>query len=90
VYITGLVKGTRVQGNMISTNASDGVVLACAQSVLVGGGGVGEGNSVVQNHGYGLYAHGVCVASVVQSNTIVANTQGNVNLSNAKGITYIP
>ena len=57
---------------------------------LVGGGGVGEGNSIVHNHSYGLYANGLCVGSVVQSNTIVDNTQGNVNLTNSKGITYIP
>jgi hypothetical protein len=39
---------------------------------------------------YGLYAVGVCSGSVVEANGIVANAQGNVNLSKSTGITYIP
>ncbi len=42
------------------------------------------------NTGYGLYAVGACNGSVVQGNTIVANSQGNVNITHARGIKYIP
>ena len=42
------------------------------------------------NQGYGLYARGGCNGSVVQGNTIAANGQGNVNLTNSRGITYVP
>jgi parallel beta-helix repeat protein len=90
VYLAGNVMGTRVQGNGISTNATDGVMLASAQNLMVGGGETGAGNPIVLNQGFGLYATGVCVGSVVQANTIVGNTQGNVNLTNSRGITYIP
>jgi parallel beta-helix repeat protein len=90
VYVAGKVNGTCVQGNSISTNATDGVMLAQAQSLMLGGSDAGAGNPIVLNQGYGLYAHGVCKGSVVQANTIVANAQGSVNLTNSKGITYIP
>jgi parallel beta-helix repeat protein len=59
VYVAGNVKGTRVQGNAISTNAIDGVMLAQAQSLMLGGSDAGAGNPIVLNHGYGLYAYGV-------------------------------
>ena len=66
------------------------VMLAQAQNLMLGGSDDGAGNPIVLNQGYGLYARGVCKGSVVQANTIVANAQGNVNLTNSKGITYIP
>jgi parallel beta-helix repeat protein len=90
VYVTGTVTGTRVQGNAITTSGSDGVMLAQAKRLMLGGSDAGAGNPIVLNQGFGLYAYGVCTGSVVQANTIVANGQGNVNLTNSKGITYIP
>jgi parallel beta-helix repeat protein len=90
VYVTGKVAGTRVQGNAIATNGADGVMLAGARSLMLGGSNPGAGNPVVLNQGFGLYAYGVCKGSIVQANTIVANAQGNVNLTNSKGVTYIP
>jgi hypothetical protein len=50
----------------------------------------GQGNRIVTNSGYGVYAVGACNGSVVQGNTIVANSQGNVDITHARGITYIP
>jgi parallel beta-helix repeat protein len=90
VYVTGKVTGTQVQGNAITTSGSDGVMLVQAQSLMLGGNATDAGNPIVHNQGFGLYALGVCTGTVAQANTIVANGQGNVNLTNSKGITYIP
>jgi trimeric autotransporter adhesin len=97
VYVTGVVTGTKVQDNAISGNATDGVALVRARRVTIGGdpSGAGSqivadpGNRIVTNQGYGLYARGACNGSVVQGNTIVANAQGNVNITNSRGITYM-
>src|SRR5579883_717775 len=94
VYVTGVVTGTQIQDNAISGNASDGVTLVKARRVTIGGNSSGtgsqavggQGNRIVTNRGYGLYARGACNGSVVQGNTIVANAQGNVNLTNSRGI----
>jgi hypothetical protein len=74
------------------------VMLAEAWRVEIGGNSSGAGNQIVanpgnqivSNQGYGLEALGVCTGSVVQGNTIAANTQGNVDLSKSTGVTYIP
>ncbi len=97
VYVTGTVTGTQVQNNAISGNASDGVALVKAKKVTIGGNSSTsgsqivptQGNKIITNRGYGLYARGKCNGSVVQGNTIAANAQGNVNLSQSRGITYI-
>ncbi len=88
--ISGVVTGTRVQGNEINTNAGNGVMLDQAQGVTIGGSFSGAGNGIVGNQGYGLYAYGLCAGSVVQENVIVANAKGNVNLTKSRGIKYIP
>ena len=88
--ISGVVTGTRVQGNEINSNAGNGVVLDRAQRVTIGGSFPGTGNGIVGNQGYGLYAYGLCAGSVVQGNVIVANAEGNVNLTKSRGIKYIP
>ena len=90
LYITGDVRGTRVQGNAISDNTGDGVMLVNARKLTIGGNSAVNGNGIVSNLGYGLYAFGVCTGSVVQSNVIVANAQGNVNLTKLRGIKYVP
>ncbi len=88
--ISGVVAGSSAQGNLISSNAGNGVTLAQAQYVTIGGSFAEAGNSIVGNQGYGVYAYGLCAGSVVQSNVIVANAKGNVNLTNSRGIIYIP
>jgi hypothetical protein len=93
------VTGTQVQDNAISANAGTGVMLVRAKKATIGGnssgGGssqavAGPGNRIVVNQGYGLYAVGGCNGSVVQRNTIALNAKGNVDLTNSRGITYIP
>lgn len=91
-------KGNTLVGNAISGNTGDGVRLVKARKTTIGGTNTGsgsqlaagQGNRIVVNQGYGLYARGACNGSVVQDNTIAANAQGNVNITNAHGITYIP
>jgi trimeric autotransporter adhesin len=90
LYITGVVTGTQVQGNEISGNTGNGVMLAGAQRLTIGGNSSGAGNVIVGNQSYGVLAYGVCSDTVVQANVIVANAQGNVNLTKSHGITYIP
>ncbi len=88
--ISGIVTGTRVQNNEINSNAGNGVMLDQAQGVTIGGSLPATGNGIVGNQGYGLLAYGLCAGSLVQNNVIVANAKGNVNLTNSRGITYIP
>jgi hypothetical protein len=89
-------QGNSVLGNAISGNASDGVMLVRARKTTIGGNGstsqlaAGQGNRIMINQGYGLMALGNCNGSLVKDNTIVANAQGNVNISRARGITYVP
>jgi hypothetical protein len=90
LYITGAVTGTRVQDNAINGNTGNGVMLVKARRLMIGGNTSEAGNRIVGNQSYGLYAYGVCSGSVVQENAIVANAQGNVNLTKSQGITYIP
>jgi hypothetical protein len=42
------------------------------------------------NLGYGVYARGACSGTVLQRSTIIANAQGNLNLSRSRGITDLP
>ena len=90
VYITGVVTGTQVQSNEISSNTGTGVMLVKARRLTIGGNSLAAGNGIVGNLGYGLAAYGGCSGSIVRKNTIAANAQGNVNLTRSRGITYIP
>jgi parallel beta-helix repeat protein len=90
LYVQGAVTGTQAEGNQISDNTGNGVTLVSALGVTIGGSSAGAGNQIVSNQGYGVYAAGVNSGSVVQQNIIAANTAGDVNLTNSRGITYIP
>ena len=48
------------------------------------------GSQIQLNQGYGLAATGVCTGTMVRGNLILANAQGNVNLSRSRGVVYIP
>ncbi len=48
------------------------------------------GNQIARSLGFGLYARGDSQGTVVSGNAIVENGSGNVDLSNSKGVTYIP
>ncbi len=65
-------------------------MLIKAQRLTVGGNSAQAGNQILTNHGYGIYALGMCSGTLVQKNVIVANDQGDVNLTNSRGITYKP
>jgi hypothetical protein len=90
VNIFNVVTGTRVQANLINGNGNNGVNLEEAQGLTVGGSTPGVGNTITGNFGYGLYGEGQSTGSVVQGNLIVANTKGNVDVTRAHGIVYIP
>ncbi|WZO97873.1 right-handed parallel beta-helix repeat-containing protein [Isosphaeraceae bacterium EP7] len=90
VVVAGHSAGTRVLGNEIGDNAGNGVTLAAARKVNIGGSVPGSGNQIVGNRRYGLLAFGNNHGTVVQRNVIAANASGNVNLTKASGITYIP
>ena len=87
--VVGSAPGTRVQANALSGNAGNGVTLAAAQGVTIGGPGR-AGNGIVGNRDFGLFAFGLSTGTVVQGNTILANPAGDVDLSKSKGIIYIP
>ncbi len=90
VFVSGDVAGTVVQRNVINQNAGSGVTIGAARKLIVGGSATGAGNLITMNLSYGVYAYGVCTGTVVQGNLILVNAQGNVNLTNSHGITYIP
>ncbi len=70
--------------NKILNNLGNGVSILSSRRAAV------LGNEIAANQGYGLFAQGVCVGSVVKGNVIDSNVSGNVNLTNARGIVYIP
>jgi trimeric autotransporter adhesin len=90
VLAKGDVRGSRVRGNQITSNAGDGVSLENARNVTIGGFASSEGNRITGNRGFGVFAFGRCNGSLVARNTIAGNANGNVNLSNSRGITFIP
>jgi hypothetical protein len=90
LYVSGVLTGTEAEGNLIGSNTGNGVTLASARGVMIGGSSTGAGNRIVNNQGFGVYASGLSTGSVVEKNVIAANIAGNVNLTKASGITYIP
>jgi hypothetical protein len=79
-----------ILGDQIGGNGGDGVMIMQAKKLTVGGSLSSAGNAIVRNQGYGLEAFGACYGTVVQNNAFVANTQGSVNLTKSRGVTYIP
>lgn len=70
--------------NKILNSAGNGVSIFSSRDNAV------LGNEISNNLGYGLFATGVCSGTVVKANTIKSNAKGNVNLTNAHGIVFIP
>jgi hypothetical protein len=89
VYATGNLSGTRVEGNRIRANGGNGVTLANAQRIMIGGPEAGAGNLIDANGGFGVSASGTCTGSLVQGNLITGNALGTVNVRNAKGIRVV-
>jgi hypothetical protein len=82
--------GDKVFGNEIMSNAGNGVTIIGSRNATVGASASGTGNEIVTNEGFGREAAGVCTGTVVQSNMIAANSEGNVNLTKSRGVTYMP
>jgi hypothetical protein len=90
LFVSSASNGTVVQGNTIRGNLGNGLTLASATGLSVGGRQRGSRNQVTLNRGYGLLAVGRCTRSKVVGNAIVKNTQGNVNLAHSQGLRYVP
>ena len=90
LFVAGSVNGTQIQGNDIAGGTGNGVTLSNAKGLTIGGSSPGSGNRVFSNRGFGLLATGVGTGSLIQGNVILLNTQGDVDLSNSRGYTYIP
>ena len=88
--VSGVVTGTSVQANDINGNTGDGLTLNGDQGLTVGGEAPGAGNRIISNLGYGLYARGLNCGTVVRGNLIEANAAGNVDLTNSRGVHYMP
>jgi trimeric autotransporter adhesin len=90
VYLGPHTSSTTIGGastelqNKIFNSLGDGVAFRSSRRNVL------EGNQGQSNQGYGIDATGACTGSLVRQNVIVANTLGNVNLTNSRGITYIP
>ncbi len=90
VYLGPGSRSTTVGGNAsqlqnkIMNSLGDGVELRSSSHNVL------NGNQVISNEGYGVYATGACTGSVVRQNVTVANTLGNVDLSKLRGILYLP
>ena len=80
--------GTQIFGNEIRGNTGNGILLVAAAWARIGADG--SGNTIVNNTGYGLFATGNCARTRVVRNTVTGNTLGQVDISSATGITYVP
>jgi hypothetical protein len=75
--IRGRAFGTLVQGNTITYHLGDGLRLADARGVTIGGAAPGVGNTIAVNIGAGLSATGACLGSTAEGNTVRSNRRGN-------------
>ncbi|NBW97271.1 MAG: hypothetical protein EBR28_11210 [Planctomycetia bacterium] len=86
IQASGALAGTLVQGNTISGNAGNGVVLAAARGITIGGSAAGAGNAISTNGGFGLLASGASSGSLVQGNSVTGNRMGPMSVKAAKGL----
>ena len=89
IQVRGNSVGTLVQGNTISGNAGNGVMLVAARGITIGGSTPNAGNTIRTNLGFGLLATGGSTGSLVQGNTIIGNRMGAVNTQPAKGLRVV-
>ena len=90
ITVAGNSRGTVIAANSLIDSGANGILLNAATDLLVGGTAAGAGNTIVTSTGYGLLAVGSCSRTRVIRNRISGNTLGDVNLSSATGITYVP
>ncbi len=70
--------------NRINNNLGNGVLIRSSLRNAV------TGNEIMNNQAYGLLAYGWCLGTVVRDNTIASNARGDVDLTNSRGIVYVP
>jgi uncharacterized repeat protein (TIGR03803 family) len=97
ILATGVLTGTRVQGNAITESFRYGIGLTGATGLLVGGGdGLGNtittgsrtpGNTSLHSDGAGVAATGRSTGTVVQGNLISGNSGTGIQLRQATGVT---
>jgi parallel beta-helix repeat protein len=90
IQAAGNLRGTMIAANSIIDSGVNGLLLNAATDLLVGGSLAGAGNGIVTSAGYGLLAVGDCSRTRVIRNRIAQNALGDVDLSSATGITYVP
>jgi len=90
IEVSGNVRGTVIAANTITASGANGLRITAATDLLVGGTRENAGNKIVTSAAFGLYATGNCARTRVIRNRIAENSLGNVNLSAATGITYVP
>lgn len=81
---TTTIGGSGLYGNQIDANHGPGLSLVASKANLI------DGNDIVGNSTYGLYATGACDGSAATANTISGNTTANVETSTATGLTITP
>jgi hypothetical protein len=86
----GQLLGSTMAGNVVQGNGKSGLFLNAAANLTVGGSRSVLANTIVTNAQYGVYAVGKCTGTAVVRNVVRANKPGNVNITSATGITYIP
>ena len=97
ILATGVLTGTKVQGNAITETFRYGIGLTGATGLLVGGGdGLGNtimtgtrspGNTSLLSDGAGVAITGGAAGSVVQGNLISGNAGTGIQLRQATGVT---
>jgi hypothetical protein len=105
IRIAGDTQGTRVMANQIMDSGLSGVSLTAAENLMVGEspldsllerlgiiwyGATDAANVIVTSAAYGLLASGDCSGTSVIRNTLRENSLGNVDITAATGITYVP
>ena len=70
--------------NKILNSLGNGVTIQSSKGNAV------LGNEISKSLGYGVFASGNCFGTVVGANTFMSNAKGNVDLTNAVGVEFIP
>lgn len=106
IRVAGDTQDSVITANRITASGVNGLLLTNAQNLSVGETRLDElferlgffwyivpneaANEIVTSVGYGLLASGDCSGTSVIRNTILENGLGNVDLTAATGITYLP
>ena len=106
IRVAGDTQGSVIVANQITASGGSGLQLTAAQNLAVGETPLDElfarlgvfwdgtsrttANTILTSLAYGLLASGDCSGTSVIRNTILENALGNVDLTAATGITYVP